>query len=250
MTYLSIIIPAKDEAKRIPIVVESLRKQTFQDFETIVAVAPKTTDNTIEVAKKLGCRVVEGGWPDEGRNSGAAKANPSSRYFGFLDADAALDSPEFLEKAIDEINVRQLAVAGTLQKPFWEGDILMHLAHVALYGIANFTMLKRQYTKKPLMQNLMFAKRDVHDAIKTYNKEGFRPLEFGEDSKYAQDAVALDYSFGILESPGMIYISPRRFVKEGLGSVISKNLRFIRLRERGIEVLRSEREKKGKYWID
>ncbi|MEM4259309.1 MAG: glycosyltransferase [Candidatus Pacearchaeota archaeon] len=245
MTYLSIIIPAYNEEKRIPIIVESLKKQTFQDFETIVAISPKTSDRTREVAKSLGCKLTEGGRPDKGRNNGADASNPHSRYFCFIDADASLDSPSFLEKAIEEINARQLDVAGTLQKPIWEGDILMHLAHIMIYGIANYSMLKRQYTEKPLMQNCMFSRKKTH-----YDIGGFKPLEFGEDSRYAQDAVAKGYKFGILTSTGMIYISPRRFVKEGLGSVISKNLRFIRRRERGEEVYQSEREKKGKYWTD
>lgn len=243
--YVSIVIPAKDVEKYLPGVVESLQKQSFRDFETIVAVAPSTTDRTREIAKQLGCRVIEGGRPDKGRNNGASAANPSSRYFGFLDADATLDSYEFLDKALSEIEDRWLGVAGTLQKPMLEGGYLRHIAHNVIYGIANIVMLKRQYTNKPLMQNLMFSRRDVHNVI-----GGFKPLEFGEDSQYAQDAVAAGYLFGILESPGKIFISPRRFVDEGLGSLVKKNLRFIRMMERGETVLQSEREKKGKYWTD
>lgn len=54
---VSVVIPAYNEEKYLPPCLQSLKKQTFKNFEVIV-VNNNSTDNTAEVAKKLNARVV------------------------------------------------------------------------------------------------------------------------------------------------------------------------------------------------
>ena len=57
MPKISIVIPSLNEEKFLPILLESITKQTFKDFEVIIADAG-SKDNTVEIAKKFGAKVV------------------------------------------------------------------------------------------------------------------------------------------------------------------------------------------------
>ena len=70
---LSIIIPTYNEEEYLPVLLESIKKQNFNDYEVIVADA-NSTDRTREIAKEYGCLIVDGGLPAVGRNNGAKVA--------------------------------------------------------------------------------------------------------------------------------------------------------------------------------
>ena len=77
---ISIIIPTLNEARFLPKLLESIKKQTFTDYEVIVADAG-SKDKTLEIAKKYGARIVKGGFPAEGRNAGARAAKGDFLFF-------------------------------------------------------------------------------------------------------------------------------------------------------------------------
>ena len=81
---LSIIIPTYNEEKYLPILLESIKKQSFEDYEIIVADA-NSTDNTRNIAQEYGCIIVDGGLPAIGRNNGANVAKGDILLF--LDSD-------------------------------------------------------------------------------------------------------------------------------------------------------------------
>ncbi len=91
---VSIIIPAKNEEKYLPRLLESIKKQTTQPYEIIVADAG-STDRTVEVAKKYGAKVIKGGIPQVGRNNGAKQAKTD--IIVFLDADVILPDSNVLK---------------------------------------------------------------------------------------------------------------------------------------------------------
>lgn len=82
----SIIIPAFNAEDRIRKALESVRSQTFTDYELIV-VCDSCKDNTVKVAKEYANRVIEVKWHNDGmaRNTGldAAKGD----YILFMDDD-------------------------------------------------------------------------------------------------------------------------------------------------------------------
>ena len=105
---LTIVIPTKNEEEFLPKLLDSIRKQTLQPAEIIVADAG-STDRTREIAKAYGAKIIEGGMPGPGRNRGAV--NAKTEFLLFLDADVELRDPEFLEKAIGEMKERKLDLA-------------------------------------------------------------------------------------------------------------------------------------------
>ena len=84
---LSIIIPTYNEEEYLPVLLESIKKQSFTDYEIIIADA-NSTDKTREIAKEYGCIVIDGGLPAVGRNNGARIAQ--GEYLLFLDSDLEL----------------------------------------------------------------------------------------------------------------------------------------------------------------
>ena len=100
MPRISVVIPSLNEEKYLPILLESLKNQTFKDYEVIVADAG-SKDQTIEIAKTYGAKVVAGGMPGPGRNRGAEAA--TGEFLFFFDSDVVLPT-DFLEKAITEMD--------------------------------------------------------------------------------------------------------------------------------------------------
>jgi len=219
---VAVVIPTKNEAKTLPFLVCSLKNQNLPRIKIFVADA-NSSDKTREIAKKMGCVVVDGGTPTVGRNNGAQRAiKENSKILIFIDSDVILPSKDFLKKSLEEFNQKKLDLAGTTQIPL-DLDSKLNLKNIfksckhsykitynLFYGFANIGMKLNQHSKNPFMQNCMFAKSEVHKTIK-----GFQPLEFGEDSKYSEDAVKHGYKFGILESGGKVFVSPRRLESKG-----------------------------------
>ena len=84
---LSIIIPTYNEEEYLPVLLDSIKKQNFEDYEVIIADA-NSTDKTREIASEYGCIITEGGMPAVGRNNGAKIAK--GEYLLFLDSDLKL----------------------------------------------------------------------------------------------------------------------------------------------------------------
>ncbi len=104
---LSIVIPTKNEERYLPRLLASIKRQSFSDYEIIVA-DNGSSDSTRAVAESFGCKVTGGGLPGEGRNRGAAAARGDVVLF--LDADTELVDADFLESALREFKERGLSM--------------------------------------------------------------------------------------------------------------------------------------------
>jgi len=98
---ISVVIPARDEARNLPTLLASLRAQNPPPFEVIV-VDDSSSDGTAEVARAAGATVVTAPAPDEGWlgkpwacHLGALRATGDRLLF--LDADTWL-APDALER--------------------------------------------------------------------------------------------------------------------------------------------------------
>jgi len=223
---ISIIIPTKNEGVYLPKLLDSIKIQGIKDFEIIVADAD-SSDNTTQIAKQHGCKVVKGGFPAKGRNEGA-KASKGEILL-FIDSDIILP-PEFLKNALKEMKMKNLDIAGTIQKPIPLPKKYKNIKYRLIYGTANEGMKLLQYTKKPSMQVCMFIKKEIHESIGGFNEK----LIFGEDSEYAKRASKKG-KFRMLECDKVL-ISPRRFEDEGLRFFI-KNIYLLMRRFCGFEVM-------------
>src|SRR5215471_10533777 len=109
---LTIVIPAKNESRLLPNLLESLCRQDFplmQSTKVFVADAG-STDGTPELALsyagRLDIEVIPGGLPSVGRNAGARRA--STPYVLFIDADMELRDTTLLRRAMELVERRKL----------------------------------------------------------------------------------------------------------------------------------------------
>lgn len=95
---VSVIVPTLDEARYLPDLFDSLRRQTVQDFEIVIADSG-STDGTRELATSAGARVLSGErkGPGEGRNRGTRAANGAVLLF--MDADC-IAPPTLLQSVL------------------------------------------------------------------------------------------------------------------------------------------------------
>lgn len=212
MSELSIIIPAKNEEKTLPGLMESIKKQSFKDYEIIVADAD-SKDKTKEVAKNYGARVVKGGMPGPGRNRGADVA--LGNYLLFLDADGELPSEFFLEQNLNEMKRRGACVATTYIKPLSDKSI-----DYALLEVCNAYNLIMEKLKPHAPGCCIFVKSAVHEELHGFDEK----LLLAEDHDYVQRAEKAGYRFRILRSQP-IGVSVRRLEKDGRWGLAIKYLK-------------------------
>jgi len=103
---LSVIIPALNEEKFLPLALSSILTPDFKG-EVIVANA-RSNDRTAEIARRYNCKLAEGGIQAKGRNAGAKIA--AGEILLFTDADVQLPAG-FLPAALAEFSRRGLDIA-------------------------------------------------------------------------------------------------------------------------------------------
>ena len=105
---ISVVIPAHNAAKYLCETLESVRAQTFRDYETIV-VDDGSSDNTAELAERFSgvrCLRQKNRGASAARNAGIGAARGT--YIAFLDADD-LWLPEKLEKQAKGLEANRAA---------------------------------------------------------------------------------------------------------------------------------------------
>ena len=180
---LSIIIITKNEEKYLPKLLDSIKAQKVNfDYEIIVSDA-FSEDKTLEIAKKYGCKITEGGLPSKWRNNGANIAN--WEWLLFLDADTIV--PEWaLQIWIDKLEMKKADVwipYAKLRKD--EKNLLADLFFRTTFFSYNFTwwafgcgiFVKKKFFKKVngfdesiyLAEDIDFVKRIVKSWWKRVN---------------------------------------------------------------------------------
>ena len=206
---LSIIIPTLNEERFLPLLLRSLRNQSFQDFEVIVADA-KSKDRTRAIAHAFGARVVDGGLPGVGRNKGAKVAKGDLLLF--LDADVVLPN-FFLEKNVADFRKRNLDVATTFVKPLSSrfDDKVIHFGWNVVY-------LALQNIRPACCGFHIFIRKDVFARAGGFDES----VVFCEDADLIARLHKMRADFGVLSSP--VFVSVRRLNKEGRMKFLVKNI--------------------------
>ena len=120
---VTVLLPCYNEEKGLPIVVENIRKtmETTKFSYEILVVDDKSSDNSITVAKKLGCRVIR---HSVNKGSGASRKTGTLLARGaiivMMDADGSYDAapiPEMLSyfPEYDQVNGARKTEEGTLR---------------------------------------------------------------------------------------------------------------------------------------
>ena len=205
---LSIVIPTKNEEEYLPILLKSIRHQTLQPKEIIVADA-WSTDHTRQIAESFGANVVDGGMPGPGRNRGARVA--TGEYLLFLDADVQLTDPQFLEKSLGEFIERKLDFATCDVEPL-SNKLIDRVFH-DFYNVYT-RVLAKVHPHAPGF--CIFARQEAHRQIGGFDET----VVFCEDHDYVVRGQKIG-SFGILRS-AKVPVSVRRLERDGRWEVAVK----------------------------
>lgn len=197
---VSVIIPTFNEAHFLPKLLQSLKKQTVLPKEIIVVDA-FSVDETTQIAKSFGCKIVKGGLPAKARNNGAKEATQDLLLF--LDADVVLPS-NFLKKTVEEMASRNLDIASCFITPRSKLRI-----DKFLHQFANQYMRLTQKFYPHIPGFCIFVKKDTHLAINGFDET----LILAEDHDYVKRAKKVG-KFGYLKSY-KIPVSVRRLSKDG-----------------------------------
>jgi glycosyltransferase involved in cell wall biosynthesis len=199
MSRLSIIIPALNEEKQISLFLNSLKNQSFKNYEIIVADAG-SKDKTKAIAKSFGAKIIKGGLPAKGRNEGAKIAK--GKLLLFLDADVVLPD-KFLENTLKEFSKRKLKVAGFSLIPT-DGII----AKILLFFFYNFPIFILSSLLPHAAMGILVEK-SLFEKVGGFEES----ITLAEDHYFARQVAKIG-KFGVIRST-KIYISTRRFKKDG-----------------------------------
>lgn len=210
-SQLTIVIPAKNESRLLPNLLESLCRQdypTMRSTKVFVADAG-STDATPELAlsfaDRLAIEVIPGGLPSVGRNAGARRAR--TPYVLFIDADMELKDSTLVRRAVHLAVRRKLECVTT---NIWCSS--GRLRDQALYignNIAQYaSMLVRPFSTGMFM---------------LFEKAAFDRLGgFHEGALYAEDYLLSkkvpNRKFGIVT--GRVHTTNRRFRNMGHARIV------------------------------
>lgn len=210
MNDLTIVIPAKNEAKLIPQLLTSLTTQDYSMMpSTRVLVADaSSTDGTPEIVMsfrdRLNVSIVPGGLPSAGRNRGANLAE--TRYILFMDADIQPASQSLIRHAMELAQRKQLHCVTT--------NIFCRGANLSdqLFYLTNNLFQHLSRIHKPFSTGMfMLFDRQRFTELRGFNEQ----VHFAEDYLLSQQVAR--NKFGIVRDG--IYTTNRRLTRMGRARV-------------------------------
>ncbi|PIV64862.1 MAG: glycosyl transferase family 2 [Candidatus Nealsonbacteria bacterium CG01_land_8_20_14_3_00_12] len=196
---LSIIVPALNEEKYLPILLSQIKKQNFNSDSEIIVADAGSKDKTVEIARNYGCKIIPGGLPARGRNEGAKIAKGDTLLF--MDADNVFLPENFLSKLLAEFERKKLGVASF---PIYPNSKKIDKI---LYGIYNNFV---NFTQIPYATNSVLVKKEIFEKV----GGGFdEEIKIAEDHYFAKQAAKFG-KFGFIKIEPVL-TSDRRFIKDG-----------------------------------
>ena len=203
---LTIVIPAKNEAKLIPRLLTSLTNQDYSKMSStrVLVADANSTDGTAEIVlsfrNRLNVSVIRGGTPSVGRNQGAAQAD--TPYILFLDADIELADRSLVRNCLEKAQRRQLHCL-TTNIVCREGSWVDKLFYAGLDFFQYLSYLHRPFATGMFM---------LFDRKKFWELAGFhQQILFAEDYRLSQQVERK--RFAIVR--GGVYTTNRRFKRMG-----------------------------------
>lgn len=198
---VSIIIPTLNEETHLPRLLDSLKMQTFKNFEVIISDA-NSTDRTREVAHAYSAKVVDGGTISIGRNNGAK--NAKGKILIFMDADIEFEH-DFLEVSLRQFEEQGLDIG----IPLFKKDFDSKLSN-GIYHLSDFFKKTSKNTFVTFATcQCVFIKKELFEKVGGFN-EG---LDIGEDIDFFKKVKKFKPNYNILQTK--FKASDRRFLDVG-----------------------------------
>lgn len=218
--FFSIIIPTLNEEKYLPRLLESLTRQTFNDFEVAV-VDGQSEDKTVPAArewgeklnkKKVPLRII----PSDKRNVSCQRnlgaKDASGKYFIFFDADVTIGR-EFLKKIFQHIKKEESVFLTTWVEP----DTKETIDEVGVL-LTNYLIELTRHTPRPILPGYnIIVERNIFRVIGGFDEK----VVHAEDLYLAQKARKKGILLHFLKEP-VLTMSLRRLRREGRLRVLRK----------------------------
>ncbi|MDO3408299.1 glycosyltransferase family 2 protein [Saccharibacillus sp. CPCC 101409] len=217
LPFLSILIPARNEASRIPPLLRSLQEQRFRSFEILV-IDDDSSDGTAAVAESFGARVL--------RNEGAGKSaacwygaqQAKGSWLLFLDADTRFESVDGLSHLLHFY--REKGARGiTALQPFhtverWYEYISVVFNIIVVVGMNLFTVWGSRFKTAGSFGPCILCNRDDY-----FLSGGHQKIEGAimDDLALGEAFLEQDLPVRCLGGKGIISL---RMYPEGVGSLI------------------------------
>ncbi len=213
--FFSIVIPALNEEKYLPLLLRDLTKQSLQDFEVIV-IDGKSEDKTVQMAERFASKLKLTILTSKERNvslqrnMGGEKAK--GNWIIFMDADNRL--PNYFLTGIQYQLLKNPTVSSFTAWAFLKASSqLEKLIEVSInYGLELSESMGKPYA----LGALIGCHKDVFKKVK-FNEQ----MKILEDHLFVKDICAAGFTFTVFKEP-RFYYSSRRIKKEG-------NLKMIRI---------------------
>ena len=230
---VSILVPARNEAHNLPLLIKSIYSQPFQNFELII-LNDDSSDDTEKVVlsykeKYSSLKLIQGkelpsGWL--GKNWACHQLFQESKedYVLFIDADVVIKN-DALPKALgimSKYNLSLLSVFPEQEMRTWGEKVtvpIMHYLLLSLLPLDFIYLLKPKSLAAANGQFMLFA-------AEAYRKHLFHSIcknEIVEDIKIMQTIKSLELKGKTLLGNGLIYCRMYKSYKDGI-SGFSKNL--------------------------
>ncbi|MFA5136164.1 MAG: glycosyltransferase [Patescibacteria group bacterium] len=218
--FFSIIIPSLNEEYNLPILLKSLATQTSRNFEVIINDSG-SKDKTKEYAESFKDMLPSLNFithPTKNvsmaRNNGAYHAKGDWLVFFDADVEVEKDFIEGVEKHINDSRPDSMTVWNRPKNSNLQGAITLNLL--------NLSMTIFQKIKPAANGPCILMKKELFEMLKGFDDTIF----FGEDFDIIQRAHKLGKKFAVFPKP-MLYVSTRRFEKEGIFFSLYKSLKAI-----------------------
>ncbi len=218
--YFSVIIPTLNEEYNLPILLNALSKQTFRNFEVIVSDSG-SKDKTEIYANSFRDKIPHFKfikYPTKNvsaaRNNGASLAQANWLVFFDSDVEPAPDFLNGIKKHIEKNSLDMLTV--------WNRPKTKNLNGIITLGLLNVSMTLLQKIKPAANGPCIIIKKQLFEQIGKFDDT----IVFGEDFDLSQKAHKKGARFAVFSTP-VLYVSARRFDKEGIGLSIYKSVKAI-----------------------
>jgi glycosyltransferase involved in cell wall biosynthesis len=195
----SVVIPTWNEARWLPRLLSCLLK--WPDLGEIIVADSNSSDETTTIAKRYGCRIVQGGRPAEGRNAGSKASNGD--VILFADADAVVPqstlahiAESFRRSSIVGLHCRLVPLGASAFVAFSYRVMDAYLRVLSMRGISQG------------VGTLIAVRRDAFKAVNGFRED----ILVGEDADFIRRLGRIgDVRY---ERRVVVYTSARRFSLE------------------------------------